>query len=66
MPASVAAACPDTTMAWLPKTGARALLLCTSFGARHARKAYLWLDLATRYDGPSSLREGHEIRFLWQ
>lgn len=46
-------------------TGRQALLLCTSFGARRVRKAYLWLDPARRYDGPADLREGQEIRFLW-
>lgn len=47
------------------QTGARALLLCTSFGARRARKAYLWLDPRRRYHGPRDLREGEEIRFLY-
>jgi hypothetical protein len=46
-------------------SGARGLLLCSSFGATRARKAYLRLDLGRRYRGPSELREGEEIRFLW-
>jgi hypothetical protein len=47
-------------------TGERALLLCTSFGAVRARKAYLRLDLARRYESLAALREGEEIRFLWR
>lgn len=46
-------------------TGEAALLLCTSFGARQARKTYLWLDRARRYDSLSALREGVELRRLW-
>jgi hypothetical protein len=46
-------------------TGTAALLLCTSFGARRARKAYLWLDRAQRYGSLAALREGIELRRLW-
>jgi hypothetical protein len=46
-------------------TGTRALLLCTSFGARRARKSYLWLDRAARYPSLSALRDGIELRRLW-
>lgn len=47
------------------RTGDRALLLCTSFGAIRSRKAYLWLDLAKRYQSLDELREHEEIRFLY-
>jgi hypothetical protein len=47
------------------RTGARALLLCTSFGARRACKTYLWLAPGRRYDGPGDLREGRELRRLY-
>jgi hypothetical protein len=46
-------------------TGDAALLLCTSFGARRARKSYLWLDRATHYGSLAALRDGTEIRRLW-
>ncbi len=46
-------------------TGEAALLLCTSFGARHARKSYLWLDRGSRYASLAALRDGIEIRRLW-
>jgi hypothetical protein len=46
-------------------TGVRALLLCTSFGARRACKTYAWLDRGARYDGLADLRDGHELRRLW-
>jgi hypothetical protein len=46
-------------------TGEAALLLCTSFGARRARKSYLWLDRATRYGSLAALRDGVELRRLW-
>jgi hypothetical protein len=42
-------------------SGERALLLCTSFGARQERKAYLWLE--RRYDGVRDLESA--IRYLW-
>jgi hypothetical protein len=45
--------------------GPAALLLCTSFGARRARKSYLWLDRAQRYPTLDALRDGIEIRRLW-
>jgi hypothetical protein len=45
--------------------GRVALLLCTSFGARQARKSYLWLDRGKRYRSLAALREGHELRRLW-
>lgn len=45
-------------------SGEQALLLCTSFGARRARKTYLWLDGTRRYR-LEDLREGHELRRLW-
>ena len=45
--------------------GPAALLLCTSFGARRARKTYLWLDRARRYDSLAALRDGIELRRLW-
>jgi hypothetical protein len=41
------------------------LLLCTSFGARRARKTYLWLDRAQRYASVAALRDGVELRRLW-
>jgi hypothetical protein len=47
------------------KTGTRAALLCSSFGARRERKAYLWLDLGQRYHGPEDLRDGLELRRLY-
>lgn len=46
-------------------TGDCALLLCTSFGARHARKSYLWLDRGQRYASLAALRDGIELRRLW-
>jgi hypothetical protein len=46
-------------------SGTHGLLLCTSFGATRARKAYLRLVLGHRYGGVGELREGEEIRFLW-
>jgi hypothetical protein len=46
-------------------TGEAAMLLCTSFGARRARKSYLWLDRATRYSSLAALRDGIELRRLW-
>jgi len=46
-------------------TGPAALLLCTSFGARRARKSYLWLDRARRYTSLNALRDGIELRRLW-
>jgi len=46
-------------------SGSAAMLLCTSFGARRARKSYLWLDRARRYPSLASLREGIELRRLW-
>ena len=46
-------------------SGAAALLLCTSFGARRARKTYLWLDRAQRYASLAALRDGIELRRLW-
>jgi hypothetical protein len=46
-------------------SGSAAMLLCTSFGARHARKSYLWLDRAQRYPSVAALRDGIELRRLW-
>jgi hypothetical protein len=46
-------------------SGDAALLLCTSFGARRARKSYLWLDRGRRYASLAALRDGIEIRRLW-
>jgi hypothetical protein len=46
-------------------SGDAALLLCTSFGARRARKSYLWLDRGQRYASLAALRDGIEIRRLW-
>lgn len=46
-------------------SGTAGLLLCTSFGARRARKSYLWLDRARRYGSIAALREGVELRRLW-
>jgi len=46
-------------------TGKAALLLCSSFGARRARKSYLWLDRARRYLALAELRDGIELRRLW-
>ena len=46
-------------------TGSSALLLCTSFGARRARKSYLWLDRGLRYPSLAALRDGVELRRLW-
>jgi hypothetical protein len=46
-------------------SGDAALLLCTSFGARRARKTYLWLDRAQRYPSVAALRDGIELRRLW-
>jgi hypothetical protein len=46
-------------------TGKAALLLCSSFGARRARKSYLWLDRARRYASLADLRDGIELRRLW-
>jgi hypothetical protein len=42
-----------------------ALLLCTSFGARRARKSYLWLDRGRRYSSVAALRDGIELQRLW-
>ncbi len=47
------------------RSGPRALMLCTSFGAVRERKAYVLLDLARRYESLDELREGHELQFLW-
>jgi predicted phosphodiesterase len=44
--------------------GTAALLLCTSFGARQARKSYLWLERGRRYT-LATLRDGIELRRLW-
>jgi Calcineurin-like phosphoesterase len=44
-------------------SGARALLLCTSFGARRETKSYLWLDPRRRYASPGELETA--IRRLW-
>jgi len=44
-------------------TGARAALLCTSFGARRSRKAYLVLERPL--GGLDDVREGFELRRLW-
>jgi hypothetical protein len=49
----------------IDRAGDASLLLCTSFGARRDRKAYLWLDLSRRYGSPDELREGEEIRRLY-
>lgn len=46
-------------------SGSAAMLLCTSFGARRARKSYLWLDRARRYASLAALRDGLELRRLW-
>jgi hypothetical protein len=46
-------------------SGSAALLLCTSFGARRARKTYLWLDRGSRYPSLAALRDGVELRRLW-
>jgi Calcineurin-like phosphoesterase len=46
-------------------SGDAALLLCTSFGARRARKTYLWLDGARAYPSRAALRDGIELRRLW-
>jgi hypothetical protein len=46
-------------------SGAAALLLCTFFGARQARKTYAWLDLARRYDSLAALSESGALRRLW-
>lgn len=46
-------------------SGTAALLLCTSFGARRARKTYLWLDRAQHYASLAALRDGIELRRLW-
>jgi hypothetical protein len=46
--------------------GPASALLCTSFGARRDRKAYLWLDLGRRYGSPDDLREGIELRRLYR
>lgn len=46
-------------------SGSAAMLLCTSFGARHARKSYLWLERGRRYASLAALREGIELRRLW-
>jgi hypothetical protein len=46
-------------------SGSAALLLCTSFGARRARKSYLWLDRSQRYSSLAALRDGIELRRLW-
>lgn len=47
------------------RSGDAALLLCTSFGARQARKSYLWLDRGRRYASLGELRDGMELRRLW-
>jgi hypothetical protein len=47
------------------RSGTAGLLLCTSFGARRARKSYLWLDRAHRYASVGALRDGIELRRLW-
>jgi Calcineurin-like phosphoesterase len=44
-------------------SGERAGLLCTSFGARRERKAYLLLE--RRLDGLGDVRDGVELRRLW-
>jgi hypothetical protein len=41
------------------------MLLCTSFGARRARKSYLWLDRAQHYGSLAALRDGIELQRLW-
>lgn len=46
-------------------SGTAGLMLCTSFGARRARKSYLWLDRSRRYPSVASLRDGIELRRLW-
>jgi hypothetical protein len=46
-------------------SGSAAMLLCTSFGARRARKSYLWLDRAQRYPSLAALRDGIELLRLW-
>lgn len=47
------------------RVGAASVLLCSSFGARRDRKAYLWLDLGVRYSSPDALRDGVELRRLF-
>ena len=47
---------------WSP-SGARAGLLCTSFGARRERKAYLQLERPLA--GLQDVRDGLELRRLW-
>jgi hypothetical protein len=49
---------------WAPTSDVSALL-CTSFGARRERKAYLWLDLARPLASIADVREGHELRRLF-
>ena len=44
--------------------GEHGYLLCTGFGAKRARKAYLALELGRHYHGSADLREGIEIRRL--
>ena len=46
-------------------SGPAALLLCTSFGARQARKTYAWLDLSKRYDSLQMLERSGALRRLW-
>jgi hypothetical protein len=46
-------------------SGTAGLLLCTSFGARRARKSYLWLDRTRHYPSVAALRDGIELRRLW-
>lgn len=46
-------------------SGPAAVLLCTSFGARQARKTYAWLDLARRYDSLEMLQSSGALRRLW-
>lgn len=46
-------------------SGAVALLLCTSFGARQPRKTYAWLDLSRRYESLEELYASGALRRLW-
>lgn len=46
-------------------SGPAAMLLCTSFGARQARKTYAWLDLSRRYDSLERLQSSGALRRLW-
>lgn len=45
--------------------GPHAYLLCTSFGAKRLRKAYLTLQLDRRYTGPGDLVEGVDVHRLY-